>query len=98
MASARHFFAAANGQNQVTMSELPEEVPAVTTEEATAITTNNTPPNQRKLAESDALVKLIQTTEYLEDTPMWGQRDNWFYPLGMVTLFIEEEEGAEEEV
>ena len=27
---------------------------------------------------------------------MWGQRDYWFYPLGIVTLFIEE--GAEEEV
>ena len=50
------------------------------------------------MAENDALVELIQTTEYLEDTPMWGQRDYWFYPLGMVTLFIEEEEGAEEEV
>ena len=31
--------------------------------------TNNTPPNQRRLAENDALVELIQTTEYLEDTP-----------------------------
>ena len=59
--------------------------------------TDNTPPNQRRLAENDALVELIQTTEYLEDTPMWGQRDYRFYPLGMVTLFIEEEEGAEEE-
>ena len=29
---------------------------------------------------------------------MWGQRGYQFYPLGMVTLFIEEEEGAEEEV
>ena len=29
---------------------------------------------------------------------MWGQIDYWFYQLGMVTLFIEEEEGAEEEV
>ena len=34
-----------------------------------------TPLNQRRLAENDALVELIQTTEYLEDTPMWGQRD-----------------------
>ena len=50
------------------------------------------------MAENDALVELIQTTEYLEDTPMWGHRDYWFYPLGMVTLFKEEEEGAEEEV
>ena len=197
LASGRHFFALTNGQNQVVMSELPEEVPAVTTEGATAITftipttsatttitgtetgsprmflpngspsrstmtatcrqqmwvqhvsegwtngpppdgtgsgqsslsgpslleegvpenlghewrflhpfeipgvrfpTDSTPPNQRRLAENDALVELIQTTEYLEDTPMWGQRDHQFYPLGMVTLFIEEEEGAEEEV
>ena len=37
--------------------------------------TDNTPPNQRRLAENDALLELIQTTEYLEDTPMWGQRD-----------------------
>ena len=60
--------------------------------------TDNTPPNQRRLAENDALVELIQTTEYLEDAPMWGQRDYRFYPPGMETLFIEEEEGAEEEV
>ena len=33
--------------------------------------TNNTPPNQRRLAENDALMELIQTTEYLEDMPMW---------------------------
>ena len=32
--------------------------------------TDATPPNQRRLAENDALVKLIQTTEYLEDIPM----------------------------
>ena len=37
--------------------------------------TDSTPLNQRRLAENDALVELIQTTEYLEDTPMWGQRD-----------------------
>ena len=42
-------------------------------------------------------MELIQTTEYLEDTPTWGQRDYQLYPLDMVTLFIEEEEGAEEE-
>ena len=39
-----------------------------------------TPPNQRRLAENDALVELIQTTEYLEDMPTWGQRDYWLYP------------------
>ena len=37
--------------------------------------TNNTPPNQRRLAENDALLELIQTTEYLEDTPTREQRD-----------------------
>ena len=58
--------------------------------------TDNTPPNQRRLAKNDALVELIQTTKYLEDTPTWRQRDYWLYPLDMVTLFIEEE--AEEEV
>ena len=67
----------------------PFEIPGV------RFPTNNTPPNQR-LAENDALVELIQTTEYLEDTPSWGQRDYWLYPLDMVTLFIEKE--AEEEV
>ena len=37
LASARHFFALGNGQNQVVTLELPEEVPAVATKEATAI-------------------------------------------------------------
>ena len=36
--------------------------------------TEDTPPNHRRLAESDALVELIQTAEYLEDAPSWGQR------------------------
>ena len=35
--------------------------------------TDTTPTNQRRLAENDALVELIQTTDYLEDIPMWGQ-------------------------
>ena len=42
--------------------------------------TDTTPPNQRRLAENDALVEQIQTTEYLEDIPMWGQIDYWLYP------------------
>ena len=37
--------------------------------------TDTMPPNQRRLAENDALVELIQTTEYLDDVPTWGQRD-----------------------
>ena len=54
------------------------------------------PPNQRRLAENDALVELIQTTEYLDDVPTWGQRDYRLYPLIMVILSIEGE--GEEEV
>ena len=41
---------------------------------------DSTPPNQRRLAENNALVELIQTTEYLDDVPMWGQRDYRLYP------------------
>ena len=59
---------------------------------------DNTPPNQRRLAENEALVELIQTTKYLEDTPTWGQRDYRLYPLDMVTPFIEGEEVVEEGV
>ena len=51
----------------------PFEIPGV------RFPTDATPPNQRILAENDALVELIQTTEYLEDTPMWGQRDYQLY-------------------
>ena len=52
----------------------PFEIPGV------RFPTDATPPNQRRLAENDALVELIQTTEYLEDMLMWGQRDYWLYP------------------
>ena len=58
--------------------------------------TDSTPPNQRRLAENDALVELIQTTKYLEDTPTWGQKDYRIYPPHMVIPSIEEE--AEDEV
>ena len=50
----------------------PFEIPGV------RIPTEDTPPTHRRLAENDALVELIQTAEYLEDTPSWGQRR--FYP------------------
>ena len=50
----------------------PFEIPGV------RIPTDDTPPNHRRLAESDALVELIQTAEYLQDAPSWGQRR--FYP------------------
>ena len=52
----------------------PFEIPGV------RIPTDNTPPNQRRLAENDALVELIRTTEYLEDTPTWGQTYCQLYP------------------
>ena len=42
--------------------------------------TDTMPPNQRRLSENDALVELIQTTEYLDDVPTWGQRDYRLYP------------------
>ena len=41
---------------------------------------DTTPPNQRCLAENDALVEPIQTTEYLDDVPTWGHRDYRLYP------------------
>ena len=50
----------------------PFEIPGV------RFPTEDTPPNHRRLAENDTLVKLIQTAEYLEDAPSWGQRR--FYP------------------
>ena len=51
----------------------PFEIPGV------RYPTEDTPPNHRRLAENDTLVELIQTAEYLEDAPLWGQRR--FYPL-----------------
>ena len=53
---------------------LPFELPGV------RFPTDTMPPNQRRLAENDALVELIQTTEYLDDVPTWGQRDYRLYP------------------
>ena len=50
----------------------PFEIPGV------RFPTEDTPPTHRRLAENDALVELIQTAEYLEDAPSWGQRR--FYP------------------
>ena len=52
----------------------PFEIPGV------RFPTDTTPPNQRRLAENDALVVLIQITEYLKDMPTWGQRDYRLYP------------------
>ena len=69
----------------------PFEIPGV------RFPTDATPPNQRRLAENDALVELIQTTEYLKDTPIWEQRDYQLYPLSVVIPSIEEEEEVEVE-
>ena len=41
---------------------------------------DTTPSNQRCLVENDALVELIQTTEYLDDVTTWGHRDYRLYP------------------
>ena len=46
----------------------PFEIPGV------RFPTEDTPPNDRRLAESDALVELIKMAEYLEDASSWGQR------------------------
>ena len=48
---------------------IPFELPGV------RFPTDSTPPNQRRLAENDALIELIQTTECLDDVPTWGQKD-----------------------
>ena len=44
----------------------PFEIPGV------RFPTYATPPNQRRLAENDALVELLQTTKYLEDHTYMG--------------------------
>ena len=77
--------ASSNESNLSTIEVLPEEIPDELGHEWRVLhpfefpgmrfPTDSTPPNQRRLAENDALVELIQTTEYLEDTPMWGQKD-----------------------
>ena len=73
-----------------TVETLPEEIPDELGHEwrvlhpfdlpGVRFPTNTTPSNQRRLAENDALVELIQTTEYLDDVPTWGQRDYRLYP------------------
>ena len=58
--------------------------------------TDSTPPNQRRLAENDALVELIQTTEYLDDVLCGDKGTIDFTPLNTVTPSTEGE--VEEEV
>ena len=98
--------ASSSESNTSTVETLPEDVPDELGHEWRVLPplelpevrfpTYTMPPNQRRLAEKDTLVELIQTTEYLDDVPTWGQRDYRLYPLNMVVLSTEEE--VEEEV
>ena len=82
--------ASSSGSNTSTIQTLPKEIPDEQGHEwrvlhpfelpGVRFPTDSSPTNQRRLAENDALVELIQTTEYLDDVPMWGQRDYQLYP------------------
>ena len=77
--------ASSNESNLSAIEVLPEEIPDELGCEWRVLhpfelpevrfPTDSTPPNQRRLAKNDTLIELIQTTEYLEDTPTWGQRE-----------------------
>ena len=78
-------------EHEVSLVEtLPEEIPDELGREwrvlhpfdlpGVRLPSETTPSNQRCLAENDALVELIQTMEYLDDVPTWGQRDYLLYP------------------
>ena len=80
-----------SSEHEVSIVEsLPEEIPDELGHEwrvlhpfdlpGVRFPSETTPLNQRHLAENDALVELIQTTEYLDDVPTWGQRDYQLYP------------------
>ena len=75
-----------SSEHEVSLVEtLPEEIPDELGHEwrvlhpfdlpGVRFPTDTTPSNQRLLAENDALVELIQATDYLDDVPTWGQRD-----------------------
>ena len=76
--------------NTSVVETLPEEIPDELGHEwrvlhlfdlpGVRFPTDTMPPNQRRLAENNTLVELIQTTEYLDDVPTWGQRDYRLYP------------------
>ena len=82
--------ASSSESNTSVVETLPEEIPDELGHEwrvlhpfdlpGVRFPTDTMPPNQRRLAENDALVELIQTTEYLDDVPTWGQRDYRLYP------------------
>ena len=73
--------ASSSGSNASAIETLPEEIPDELGREwrvlhpfelpGVRFPTDSTPSNQRRLAENDALVELIQTTEYLDDVPTW---------------------------
>ena len=98
--------ASSSESNTSTVETLPEDIPDELGHEwrvlhpfelpGVRFPTDTMPPNQRRLAENDALVELIQTTEYLDDVPTWGQRDYRLYPPQYGDPFYREE--VEEEV
>ena len=91
-----------SNESLITMEEtIPEDIPDELGHEwrvlhpfdlpGVRFPTDTMPSNQRRLAENDALVELIQMREYLDDEPTWGTEITDFTPLIMVILFIEEE-------
>ena len=82
--------ASSSESNTSTIETLPEDIPDELGREwrvlhpfelsGVRFPMDSMPPNQRRVAENDALVELIQTTEYLDDVPTWGQRDYRLYP------------------
>ena len=82
--------ASSSDSNTSIVETLPEDIPDELGHECRVLhpfelpgvrfPTDTMPPNQRRLADNDALVELIQTTEYLDDVPTWGQRDYRLYP------------------
>ena len=82
--------ASSSESNTSTVETLPEDIPDELGHEwrvlhlfelpGVRFLTDTMPPNQRRLAENDALVERIQTTEYLDDVPTWGQRVYRLYP------------------
>ena len=89
--------ASSSDSNTSTVETLPEDIPDELGHEwrvlhpfdlpGVRFPTVTMPPNQRRLAENDALVELIQTTKYLDDVPTWGQRDYRLYPPHYSDLF-----------
>ena len=71
--------ASSSERNTSTVETLPEDIPDELGHEwrdlhpfelpGVRFPTDTMPPNQRRLAENDALVEPIQTTEYLDDVP-----------------------------